>query len=167
MQNIYGSCSTARKWLFFLIFLLKQRLLFQFFSPRRRANSQLSASRCVSDAWPRPVSYFQGLQDKWEERQRSLSTVHQPQEENTPPSSASPAWNSDTSPTLTLTLTLTLPTSQAHMLLERWSLPASLLECGHLRRSATFRPFEGSAPVVTAGPTALLCRPQREPRKLL
>lgn len=131
------------------------------------ANSQFSAPRCISDAWPRPISYFQGLQDKWEERQRSLSTVHQPQEENTPPSSASPPWNSDTSPTLTLTLTL--PTSQARK--ERcWNAgpcPHQLLEGGHLRRSATFRPFEGSAPVVTAGPTALLCRPQREPRKLL
>lgn len=78
-----------------------------------------------------------------------------------------PPRNSDTS--TTLTLTLTLPTSQARK--ERcWSAgpcPHQLLEGGHLRRSATFRPFEGSAPVVTAGPTALLCRPQREPRKLL
>lgn len=79
-------------------------------------------------------------------------------------------------------LTLSHPHSYSHPRNERWQNAVGtllercwnaglflrqLLEGGHLHRAATFRPFEGSAAVVTAVPTALLCRPQQEPRKLL
>lgn len=86
---------------------------------------------------------------------------------------------------LCVSLTLSHPHSHSHprnerlsehcwntvgTLLERWNaglFMRQLLQGGHFHCAATFRPFEGSTAVVTAVPTALLCRPQQEPRKLL